>query len=78
MHWLSGTLLQGNSQEPGEAGLTAAPNSCMRKLISIYYFVKSLVDSNIQWQLGNLGKLGSEVSLYRICRTRVLDTEGKI
>lgn len=77
MHWLSGTLLEGKSWEPGEAGLIAAPNSCMRKLISIY-LVKSLVDSSMQWQLGNLGKRGIKVNMCRACRTRVPDTEGKI
>lgn len=51
MPWLLGILLQGNPQEPGEAWRVAAPHGYMRKLNSIYSFVKSLLDSAIWLQL---------------------------
>lgn len=32
MHCLLGILLQGNSEEPGEAGLVAASNACNKEI----------------------------------------------
>lgn len=45
MHCLLGILLQRNSEEPGEDGLVAALNACIRKLNSFTSFVKFLLNS---------------------------------